>query len=88
MTTTDHKITFNFELLKWEGIGINYVKFLESAYPDCDVVDILTKKMPVWLSSNPQKAHKKNWPRFITNWLSRQQDGYDKFKKFGGKTYA
>lgn len=75
------KISFNFELLKWEGIDVEYVKLLESTYPDCDVVDILTKKMPIWLDANPQKAHKKNWKRFIINWLSRQQQGYEQFKK-------
>ncbi len=75
------KITFNFELLKWEGITVDQVKFWESAFPDCDVVEILTKRMPVWLDANPQKAHKKNWKRFITNWLSRQQDRYEQFKK-------
>ncbi len=75
------KITFNFELLKWEGITVDQVKLWESAFPDCDVVEILTKRMPVWLDANPQKAHKKNWKRFITNWLSRQQDRYEQFKK-------
>lgn len=73
MTTSDHKITFNFELLKWEGITVDQVKLWESAYPNLDVVDILTKKMPVWLDANPQKARKKNFKRFIVNWLSREQ---------------
>ncbi len=81
------KITFDFEKLRWENITVEQVKLWESAYPDCDVIDILTKKMIIWLDSNPQKAHKKNWKRFITNWLSRQQEGYDRFKKFGGKMY-
>lgn len=70
------KITFNFELLKWEGITVDQVKLWESAYPNLDVVDILTKKMPVWLDANPQKAHKKNYKRFIVNWLSRQGERY------------
>ncbi len=67
------KIDFDFENKKWVGIDVTLVKFWESAYPDCDVVDILIKKMPVWLDANPRKAHKKNWKRFIVNWLSSQQ---------------
>ena len=75
------KISFNFDILKWENITIDQVKFWEEAYPDCNVVDILTKKMPVWLDANPQKAHKKNYKRFIINWLSRQQEKYEQFKR-------
>lgn len=74
------KIIFNFDTLKWENLTVDQVKFWEAAYPSCDVVDILTKKMPVWLDANPQKAHKKNWKRFIVNWLSRQEDRYKPFK--------
>jgi hypothetical protein len=76
------KISFNFNTLKWEGITVDLVKFWESAFPDCDVIDILTKKMPVWLDANPQKAHKKNFKRFIINWLSRQQDRYKQFRNY------
>ena len=76
-----NKITFNFSTLQWEGITVDQVKLWESAYPDCDVVDILTKKMPVWMDANPQKAHKKNFKRFIINWLSRQQERYTQFNR-------
>lgn len=75
------KITFNFSLLQWENITIDQVKLWESAYPSIDVVDILTKKMPVWMDANRQKANKKNYKRFIVNWLSRQQDRYQQFNK-------
>ena len=75
------KVVFNFNTMKWEGITVAQVKLWESAYPDVDVVDVLLKKMPVWLSSNPRKARKKNWPRFIVNWLSRQQERYSQFRR-------
>lgn len=67
--------------MKFEGITVEQVKFWEQNFVDCDVVDILTKRMPVWLDANPAKAHKKNWKRFIVNWLSSSQDRYDQFKK-------
>lgn len=75
------KIDFNFELMKWEGITIEQVKFWEQCYSDVDVIDILTKRMPAWLDANPKKAKKKNWKQFIVNWLSNQQDKYDNFKR-------
>lgn len=74
MTPSNDKISFNFEELKWEGITVRQVKLWETAFPACDVVDILTKKMPVWMDANPAKAKKKNFKRFIVNWLTREQE--------------
>jgi hypothetical protein len=75
------KINFNFSKLEWENITIDQVKFWESAYPDVDVIEQITKRMPAWLNSNDRKAKKKEWKRFINGWLSRQQTRYDMFKK-------
>lgn len=82
MSTKVHKITFNFDLLKFEGITVDQVKRWEEAYQDVDVVEILTKRMPTWLDANPEKAKQyKKWKRFIVNWLSRQQEKYDQFRR-------
>jgi hypothetical protein len=81
MSSNVVKISFNFDTMKWENITIDQVKFWENAYPSLDVIDILTKKMPAWLDANPEKAYKKNWKRFIVNWLSRQEDRYSQFRK-------
>ena len=67
-------IQFNFEQREFEGITLSQVRFWEDAYPDVNVVDTLTKRMPAWLDANPAKAHKKNWKKFIVNWLSREQE--------------
>lgn len=76
------KIEFDFEEMKFKGITIDLVKFWESAYPDVDVVTVLTKKIPAWLDANPEKACKyKKWKRFIVNWLSRQQERYEQFRR-------
>jgi len=76
------KITFNFTEMRWENITIDYVKFLEEAYPLVDVVDVITKRIPVWLDANPQKACKyKNWKRFLNGWLARQQERYEQFRR-------
>lgn len=81
MSSNVVKITFNFEEMKWEGIAVEQVKLWERAYPSLDVVDILLNKMPVWMDANPAKAKKKNYKRFIVNWLSRQEDRYSQFRR-------
>lgn len=76
-----NKIEFNFDELKFEGITVDQVKFWEKCYPAVDVVEVLTKRIPAWADANPQKARKKNYKRFIVNWLSRQQDRYGQFQR-------
>jgi hypothetical protein len=72
---------FDFDKMKFEGITVEQVKFWESSYPLVDVVEQITKRMPAWLDANPAKAHKKNWKRFIVNWLSSSQDRYAQFNR-------
>jgi len=75
------QIRFDFEKRKWEGITRKQVEFWESCYPDVDVVEHITRRMVAWLDSNHERAPKSRWKRFITSWLSRQQDKHDIFKK-------
>lgn len=44
----------------------------KEAYPACNITTEL-KRMEVWLVANPTKR-KKNYRRFITNWLARNQE--------------
>ncbi len=74
------KIEFNFETRSFKNITVSLVKFWENAFPDVDVIEVLTKKAPAWLDANPSRA-KKNYKRFIVNWLSRQQERYSQFRK-------
>lgn len=57
----------------WSGISDNDLKQWSEAYPACDLSRQLAS-MNQWLLSNPSKAKKKQWRRFITNWLARQQE--------------
>jgi len=75
------KIYFDFEERKFKNITVSQVQFWESCYPDVDVISHLLKRMPSWLDANANgKGRKKNWKRFIVNWLSRQQERYEPFK--------
>ena len=66
------KINFNFETGKWENITEKDKELWREAYPACDI-KLELAKMADWLLSNPDKK-KKNYRRFITNWLSRTQE--------------
>lgn len=67
----------------WEGITDEMRERWAEAYPACNIQRQLNS-MAEWLHSNPTKAHKSNWLRFITNWLSKQQDrGGDQRPAFG-----
>ncbi len=67
------EIIFNFSTKEWENITEEDKKIWKEAYPACDIEQEL-KKMKAWVLSAGAKGHKKNWVKFITNWLSRSQD--------------
>lgn len=64
---------FNSEINQWENVTDEMCNLWERAYPACDIERELTK-MAVWLLSNPKKAPKSSYQRFITGWLNRTQD--------------
>lgn len=80
MAGSSTKISFDFDGLKWSGITVDQVKLWERAYPSVDVVHEILDRMPAWMDANPQKARKKNYKRFIVNWLARQEDRYGSFR--------
>lgn len=65
-------IYFNFNLKTWINIIPDDLNMWKSAYPACNI-EIELKQMSQWLLSNPDKR-KKNYRRFITNWLTRSQE--------------
>lgn len=71
-TKQKEKIVFNFNAEKWQNIKTNNIESWNKAYPACDIKLELIQ-MKEWILSNPSKR-KKNYRRFITNWLSRSQE--------------
>jgi hypothetical protein len=66
------QITFDFDKEKFQFILNEDIKRWKETYPAVDIrIELL--KMEDWLLSNPTKK-KKNYRRFITNWLSRCQE--------------
>jgi len=70
--TNNPKIEFSFEGRKFLYITIEDKAGWRDAFPAVDVEQEL-RGMREWLLSNPTKR-KSNYRKFITNWLSRQQD--------------
>lgn len=58
---------------RWEGISPEIRAEWQAAFPACDI-DRQLAAMKAWLVANASRAHKSNWPRFIVNWLKREQD--------------
>lgn len=57
----------------WQGITDTEHARLAAAYPACDI-GIELRRTDAWLRANPERSHRANWLRFLTNWISRQQD--------------
>jgi uncharacterized protein YdaU (DUF1376 family) len=57
----------------WQGITDADRKTWAEAYPAC-VLDIELVRASEWLKSNPTRAKKSNWRRFVVSWLTRSQD--------------
>ena len=56
----------------WKNISEDDIKQWDVAYPNAHVTQQI-EAMNQWLISNPSKAKKKLWRKFVTNWLARQQ---------------
>jgi len=69
---TDIDFNFGSSFMRWEGITEKDKELWAKTYPACNI-EIELLRMADWLMSNPDKR-KKRYRRFITNWLSRQQD--------------
>lgn len=57
----------------WTGISDTDRASWRAAYPACDINRQLAA-MHEWLMRNPEKAHKRRWGRFVTNWMARSQE--------------
>jgi len=60
------------EATGWNGITEQDMENWKAAYPACDLSTELARAAE-WVKANPKK-HKKNWFRFLVNWLARTQE--------------
>jgi|Deesub1362A_J573_1020465.scaffolds.fasta_scaffold00107_44 hypothetical protein len=65
-------VEFDFENKTWIGITDELIEYWKKTFPAVNIQSEL-KKMGAWLVANPTRK-KKNYKRFIYNWLARAQD--------------
>ena len=67
------KLDFDRQKLQWrwqsEDVKAATFSLWRDAFPQVDIAAEMAK-MKVWIISNPNKSHKRNWLRFCSNWLS------------------
>jgi hypothetical protein len=68
-----NRILYSFPKGEWEGITDEDRAAWAKAYPACEVPRELSA-MIEWLKANPEKGKKRNYRRFIVNWLARSQE--------------
>ena len=73
------RIKFNHKEKKWQGIEDEDIERWKKAFPDLDIAYWL-ERMRNWIIENPRKGRKKNYARFISNWLSEEQDKFNRKK--------
>jgi hypothetical protein len=69
------EVKFNFSTMKFEGLTVEQLETWERLYPKIDVFKTITVDMAQWLDKvkGTKKANKRNWRKFICNWLKREQ---------------
>ena len=67
-------IKFNFNTMKFEGLVMSQIELWEKLYPDISIKGELVE-MIRWLDKRKDTkiVRKKDWKRFICNWLARSQ---------------
>ena len=72
---SENKITFDWNEMKFKGITVSQAQLWEKLYPRVNVVQEITINMVAWLDKmkGTKKANKRNWHRFICNWLKGAQ---------------
>jgi len=79
-------LAYNRASGQWQNLTDDDKAEWRKTYPATDP-EIELLRMVQWLKANPTKAVKRNWRRFIINWLSRTQDqGGTKGTTSGGTT--
>jgi hypothetical protein len=70
------KIKFNWQTMKFENLTVAQLEVWTKLYHPVNVFEIITEDMTKWLDKKrnvPSVSRKKDWQRFICNWLKKEQ---------------
>ncbi len=79
MKESQETIKWNFDAAAWQGITVSQVQLWERLYDQVNVVHHLRVEMQRWFDLQTRNgvpkaiARKKDWKRFIVNWLKKEQ---------------
>jgi len=71
----DKSISFDADEGVFQGITPQDMQNFADAYPGIDLKREIAR-MEQWILSNPKKARKRNWRRFLTTWLQKASDDH------------
>lgn len=81
-SSSEHPSDFTFSSSgKFEGITEQDLNAWKTAYPEIDI-DREIIRAEEWLKSNPSKAKKKLWRKFLIGWFSRANDKAENQKAY------
>lgn len=69
---TQCSVQFDADSRSWKGVSEDDLVAWRKAFPACSVETELAKAAE-WVIANPTRT-KRNWRRFLVNWLSRSQE--------------
>lgn len=72
---------------KFEGITQSDLDEWKASYPEIDIPREISKAQQ-WLLSNPSKARKKLWRKFLTGWFTRANDKAENQKAYRSQSGA
>jgi hypothetical protein len=78
---TKDALSFNLHVSQFEGITHEDHESWQKIYPHVNL-DIEISKAAEWLKSNPSKAGKKLWRKYLTGWFQRANDSIENKKAF------
>ncbi|MCK4760346.1 MAG: hypothetical protein KAT69_09875, partial [Candidatus Aminicenantes bacterium] len=74
------ELHFNLYEKQWMNLSDDYKRDLKEAFPALDI-DYQFKKMKGWcLTHKTEAKSKRDWPKFIYNWLSRERPEKEAYK--------
>jgi hypothetical protein len=65
----DKDVYFDYDEVKWYNLDSDFIKNMIDLHKDKDILKEM-EKMTGWLVTRP---HKKNFKRFIANWLNKDK---------------
>jgi len=79
------EISWNKEQKKFQNLTDCKIQLYKEAFPRINLERELSA-MKLWLTNNPKRANKKDWNKFITNWLTKAYDKQQRYEAYAAQS--